>query len=554
MKSSRRNLLIKSSLVAGTGILTSHLPPVEKLMNLISQHLFRRAIAADAEAQVNYISINLYGAPARWCFDHMIQTKAGQNRIGNAMVMTKLVGDVSSYTSGDYSLVDYKGVQVPWIWSTSVASADGSKRPLNDLLRHMIVFRGYGSNIDGHPSNFAKQTNPVGGAGSLGGHVSDHSNKIFRALQFPPFFSTSGFSSIKGTGLSILFQGAAHSNYAANLMQPFTSRGDSKSVRALRDRYSSLIVEAQDQLRHLASQRIQGMEPLNLDFDNSSKTLADGIQDLDSSWTALYQKYESLVMTTIKDRTVPGLSDKPVVATQNILWQADIGAGGGLQPNSGSDIRDWYNNVNCEMLISTFALAEFVLTRGYGSCLELGGLTPTNLMGFFGGSGQTTTGIHTFDQHATGQVPTLYMNSVLFRSLGACLLELIDQLKAAKEFERTYFHIVQEFGRLPRNDGTGSDHGFNGMISSVFTGCNNDKPIILGNIAIGNPNGIYSGTYGTWAPTNLDGNTVYLSPAHVTSTLANLMQFSKNPWGNVASPLINRKGANLEIKASGDIV
>lgn len=554
MKKSRRDFLLKSSLAIGSGVLASRLPPVEKLVSIMSQNFLKKAIAANDSPLVNYVSINLYGAPARWCFDQMLQTKDGQNILPNPMVATRLVENGATYTDARYSVVDFKGVKVPWLWSTQVASAKGGSRPLNDLLKHMIVFRGYGTNVDGHPSNFAKQTNPVSGAGSVGAHVADHSAKIFRALQFPPLFSASGFSSIKGTGLSVLFQGAAKTNYAATLMQPFTSRTESKVVETLRKRYSNFVDEAQDQIRHLTSQQIQGLNPLNIDFDNSLKTLADGIQDLDNSWTTLYQKYEKLVMTTIKDRTVPGLSDLPVIATQNTVWQIDLGTGKTIQPNTGSDIRDWYNNVSCEMMISTFALAEFVLTRGYGSTIELSNFAPSNLIGFFDGATTASTGIHIFDQHAYGKVPTTYMNSVLFRSLGSCLLELMDQLKSAGEFEKTFFHMVQEFGRIPRNDGTGSDHGFNSMISSLITGCHDDRPIVLGNISKGDTTGTYTGTFGNWAPTNVGGSNLYLGPAHVTSTIANLMQFTLNPWGNVAQPLIVRKGANLEIKTSGEIV
>ncbi len=554
IKKNRRDFLIKSSLAIGGGTLFSQWPPIETLMRLISDQLIRKAMASGEDPLVKYLSFNLSGAPARWCFDQLVKTRTDQTIVSNPLVQTKLVGNGGTYTNTKYATVDYKGVLVPWLWKSSVKSAAGPARALNDLLRHLIVFRGYGSGVDGHPSNLARQSNPVPSAGSVTGHVADRSSNLFRALQFPPFGSASGYSSINGTGLSLIF-GAGKANYAKNLMQPFTDREDTKVVESLRNRYAQYINETQNQIRFFASQKTSGLEPLTLDYENSLKTLKEGVGDLDASWTQLYTKYESIVLATIRDRTVPGLSDKPVLAQTGDVWNVNV-LGGVQNPNVGSDLRDWYNAVDCNMLISSLALAEFALTRNYSSAMEFGSLEPANLIGYFSGSGTPTTFSQAFDQHNTGAVPMTYMNSMFFRALGAGLLELIDQLKNSGEFSRTFIHIVQEFGRSPRSTGTGSDHSFDGMVSSVLTGVIDDKPIVLGNIArSGGPDtALYPGTYGYKALTNVAGEKVYLSPAHVTSTLASLMQMSKNPWGNVAAPMIVRSASNLEIKGSGEIV
>ncbi len=56
---------------------------------------------------------------------------------------------------------------------------------MTDLLNHMLVIRGYGSGIDGHPFNATVQQAPVGGVSSIMGLAADYSKKLLKLSNGP---------------------------------------------------------------------------------------------------------------------------------------------------------------------------------------------------------------------------------------------------------------------------------------------------------------------------------------------------------------------------------
>lgn len=535
-------------------ILGKYLPPFSQLSEIMAHHFIQRANANENSLQNNYIAFYFQGAPSRWCFDQFIKVRPQESIVSNDYVATQLTGENGILNRAEYTLVDYNGILVPPIWNTKVSSSNGSMRPLNDLLPHLISFRGYGSGIDGHQSNSARQSNPVPSAGSITGHLADQSTALFRVLQFPPLNSWSGYQSLNGTGATLVFnQGKI--NYASQLLQPFVSRGETSFLDNVRRKYLSLISEVHKNLHNFKSRSTAGLENLKRDFEKGSKMIDEGVEDLNSSWFQLYSKYESIILSTLKERGVPGFSDQPIIVQNHPHFRLKANSKISI-PNSGSDLRDLLINAKCESLISSFALCEFAVTRGYGNCFEFGDLNLTHLQGYLDEGNEMQTFSLEFDQHETGVIPATYLNAMYFRAFGAGLLELIDRLKENGIFEKTFIHLVQEFGRSPKLDGSGSDHAFNGMISSVFTGINKNGPMIVGNILKESDKGsaLYGGTYGSMAPTTVNGESVNLNPAHIASTMATLMQWPQNPWINVATPLIIRTSDSLNSIASGDII
>lgn len=554
MKSNRRKFLKNSIFTIGGGILGAQLPPVTELMKIMIKQFLNKASGIENTSKVNYLAFYLNGAPARWCFDQFLKTEANQSLVSNESVATNLTGESGSYSRPEYQTIDFMGLPVPMLWNSTILTANGGGRPMLDLLPHLINIRGYGSGVDGHQSNSSKQSNPVPSAGSICGHVADQSSLLFRALQFPSLGSWSSYNSIRSTGLTLLFD-QGKNNYLKALLSPFTLQDSTNEINQINRNYKLYIEEVHKQIRFVASKKYSGLDPLSLDFENSVKTLSNGIEDLELSWNKLYSKYEYLILKNIKDRNVAGFSDRPIQASTNNYFKTTVN-GKDLFPSLGSDLRDWLANVDCNNLISSFALAEFVITRGYGGAIEFGFLNPKNLQGYFGINGDLSTFDFIFDQHTTGVVPSTYINGMFFKAFSAGLLELIDQLKKASLFDKTFIHLVQEFGRSPMQDGSGSDHAFDGMISSVFTGINNSKPIVVGNISKSSniflP--IYSGTFGAKESTIVDGESLFLTPAHVASTIAHLMQLPINPWANVAKPLIIRSNNSISPIASAEII
>ena len=131
--------------------------------------------------------------------------------------------------------------------------------------------------------------------------------------------------------------------------------------------------------------------------------------------------------------------------------------------------------------------------------------------------------------HRTGGIPQMYLSSMFHVAVAACLLELFDQLEAHNIFEDTVIELVAEFCRSPRArmyNGQpirdGSDHGWEGAVVNLFSGCI-PRPTIIGNLMNNGSTGTYPGVWGKGAPVSslgrqLDQNDVMATIAAVLGT------------------------------------
>lgn len=556
----------------GSGMLTASalvpLPPVERLVNTMLKNVFN---VANADSGVgNYILLAMPGAPPRWMFDQMLNP-GGEAITANPMAITKLsVGANGTVNGGVYETINYKNRHVPAIFGTSVGSPNGT-RPLSDLLDNMLVFRGYGSGTDGHPTNMARQVNPLATAGSVSGNVADHSSTLFKAMQFPSLGSSSGYSSIKGSGLTVpLFRGSGVEwNYINEILSPFGKRNESFALQNVRSRYQDLISQVQAALSAAFAADREDFSSLRADQTQALEKIRSGIDGLIDSWPALYSKYTNIISWAFRDRSTPGFTANPIVPENDngtfvTPWSLALDQGPAVaSPNQ--DARDWTQNADISVLASSFALCEFVLTQKLTQSFELNVFPPQNLAiqvirnnGGLLSSPQMMMSSLTYDQHNTGSLAGFHFNSCLYRGVGGAVLELIAQLKANAMFDNTVIHWTQEFGRLPRNTSDGSDHGFDAMVSCAITGRNTQGPIVLGNILRGGTKSIwpevYSHCFGYKGLTNVGGKNIYLTPAHVTSSLAVLLNLPVNPWVNVAEPLISVSSAGVQAATTALLV
>ncbi len=65
-------------------------------------------------------------------------------------------------------------------------------------------------------------------------------------------------------------------------------------------------------------------------------------------------------------------------------------------------------------------------------------------------------------------MPSILCNTMHAMAISACLLELIDRLKAKGSCAETVIQITSEFGRKPRPDASGSEHGSTEQNSTLF--------------------------------------------------------------------------------------
>jgi uncharacterized protein (DUF1501 family) len=143
---------------------------------------------------------------------------------------------------------------------------------------------------------------------------------------------------------------------------------------------------------------------------------------------------------------------------------------------------------------------------------------------------------------------------MFYRGLSSCLLELIDVCKATQTpdgknlFNELLIHLASDFNRMPRANGSGSDHGFNGASTTLISGAIQGLKI-TGNIAI-NPGASfpnvasYPGTWGFAAPfqgTFMSGRKV--NAGNLASTISTILR--------IPSPSPN--DPSLVVESSGNI-
>ena len=142
-----------------------------------------------------------------------------------------------------------------------------------------------------------------------------------------------------------------------------------------------------------------------------------------------------------------------------------------------------------------------------------------------------------------------------YRGITAGVLELIEQLKKTKIankdiWSNTVIQFTSEFGRSARNNGSGSDHGFNQMISSVLSGEVLNGPHVVGNV-LTSPT---LGTQGIGAPIENYNQKGLPNPVMMASTLAAVLKISPNPFANVAAPLCEFENGVLKVKYPGKLI
>ena len=581
---SRRDFIKNIGLFSGASLAASQLPPIEKLIEIVSNNIIQKA-AAGEENEKFYLLSYLPGAPARFVFDHFLVTKANQSVDFTPNTGTRLVatGASGNYDSVSNETFEYRGLKVPYLWSSKVA-APGGTRPMSDLLDNLLAIRGYGTGVDGHVTNCARQSRPVNSIGSTAGLLSEQSKTLLKASQYAALGDFSGYYSPNGVGLTKVLDQAtdAKAKLLNSLMYPFAKRDDAANVTKLRRSYSKQF----DRISNIIKSQMtsESGRLIAADYDGAMKKIMDGIESLEAEWTGLYTKYEDIIMRTMRDQSTVGLNDKPVVnpsdsATAESVASEDpifnvMGTGNitGSISLPGYDMRNWFNTATLIGLIQSFALAEFVFKNKLCSSMEIGRyymynlngmfLRPRNVVTPYAAGSQSITFYFEHDHHTMGAVPMVLLCGTFFRCYAAACLELTSQLKKVPHAGGTLFdafaiHTVSDFNRACRPSGGGGDHGFDAMVTSIISGMVRNGPMVVGNVSrqpAPNLMTSYQGTWGHKGITKLNGNELMLTPAHITSGLASILSFQHNPWKNIADPLFEISSGGIILNTGAEIV
>lgn len=452
---------------------------------------------------MNYIHLSMRGGPPRWMFDQVLRPNGNDQFIENTMLITK----ISNFKNLDasYESFKYRGYYFPHLWSFNVPKLGGGYRPIRQLLDNMISFRGVNLLSDGHGVSRPKYNAPVPGQPSINGLLADKS-----VAPIPALYQAEDLSFKSKNGVGSFDAGTA--NPIRDTLEPFSvekalSLGNGDIVE-------EMINRSLDSLEKYAEHSSFRTRSLFKDRKNAKKLFLKNFGDLNSVYSNLVNKYEKLISLTFSTR-YQGLSNQAIISDQSLHFCL-LGDDKNRIPK-GHDLRDMlvgegqtlgtqgininFQNTSIQYLASMMALTEFVLVNGISNNVT-GAIG--SILGLYGEifNGSSIQGARKYNQttdaHVLGRYSTLFFFSYYYLAFSSCLLELFDRLKEAGIFNKTLFHLSGDFSRSARESGRGSDHGWQGATTSIFSGMI-QEPHVIGNIKVESGYRDHPGSWGVSA-------------------------------------------------------
>jgi len=548
---SRRRLLTHLG-IGGAGLF---LTPYERFANGLIDSFIKKAYAEEVNQTPSRYYVNVFfpGGPARFVFDHWMRTSSSDPAMNyNPMVATAYTSAGGRVTGTEYRTMNQNGVLVPHLFSQSVNTSSGAVN-LSDILRHMLVMRGFASGLDGHIFNLTTQMAPIGGISSMSALGADISKRPFEVVQFPNRGGYHKFDSQKGKAINILGGSTPLKTLFEGLMP---SAGELQRASNLKARNIAAYERAQYQLKALSQADSTGSKTLKASLENARVLLKKGVGDIDSYWNEAVARYTNTVNAAVRTTNIPGISDQAIIPVANNLnWIYNLrGSQPDLHPDQ--DLRSVIPGLSIGGIAENLALAEFMIRGDYASSAEVHMDAGLNGVTIKNAAGNMVSGSHEPDMHTTGSFPALLMMNCFYRGVLAGVLELKQSLQAQQTslgtnaWEETVMHFVGDFTRVARLDGAGSDHGFHQLGTSVISGAFENGPFVTGNILKGASNGYYGGTVGT--ATQIEDYNIkgIPGPVFASSQIAELLRLHENPFRNLANPVVKLEGSNLNYVSS----
>lgn len=546
---SRRNFL-RNGLVLGSTLMS--LPPTDRLLNMMVDGFIQKAQATELNQMESryYVQLLLYGAPPRFCFDHWMRTSPTDPAMQfNHMIATKYTMLNGAANGVEYGTFNYRGVLVPHMFSQEVYSGTGSRRPLTDLLDEMLVIRGYGTGLDGHPTNVIRQVMPVGGVSSLSGLAADYSSKIFSAVQWPNLATVRSYQSKRNQALNILGDGNAKplTKLMAGLKAPPEER---MKAKALKERNQQLFTDANRRLEQFVNSGQPGSQALKRNLENARALMQQGAGDIEGYWTEATTRYRNLMTRSMQEINLPGISDMTLTSTADTKWGLFVSGQAAPKMHIG-DFKQVIQSMRPrEDIVGGFALAEYMIKNNLGTSVEIG--CDGHMMSCLVNG---VDSVLVCDQHELGSMSHVAVETAFWRGIAAAILELRSKLKGANDqWSQTVFQTVCDFGRSARSERSGFDHGFDAMITSVISGAFTQGPSVVGNIKSSGYGAQYRGTQGIGTAIVGYNQRGRPTPVMAASTVAAFLGIGENPYKNVAEPLVVLRNGRLEVVTPGKLV
>jgi hypothetical protein len=494
--------------------------PISMLMDAITQGAIARAYAESTGSNPrNWVDMRFYGAPPRWVYDLVLKTSAADDAnfvpgpAGSQFANKYVPNGSGRYTSAVYSTVKIGDMRMPHLWTAQVPSPGGHSRPMSDLLANFLCIRGIDTGSPGHIGSETLHYRPRGSSKSLPALVADASTSpIAAAYTNSPnfnFFSTASKGPLILTG-----------NFLTALTSPFQPSSSVTTVRQREQLINSYVRASRDALNARALARHPDAALIKSSVNSAQSMMSRALTSMNTQYAALQAKYTDLITRSLAT-TVAGINDFPIGSVASAGSPRDFRHRVNSRIVEAADIRSLVNPQRnpsptaIPSMANSFAIAEFILLNGFSQSVSVNLNEMTNLL-----DGTTKSG-YAFDEHVTGVLCSIYINSMYYLAHAACMLEFIDRMRAANIWNDTVVAVGSEFNRSPKNDGSGADHGFRGASLQLYSGCI-PGPMVLGNIAQDASPTIYKGSWGSGAlvpelslPTDL---------GHMINTVASIVR------------------------------
>lgn len=498
----QRRLFLKA---LGLGTATS-MTPLLLLANNLLRGSFQKALASESGVQPRrFLNIFEYGAPPRWMYNQFFTPYNKNNFVPAPHIGTQYVDNAGRYTGVTYETVSLKGLNVPPIWQSFLPASAGGSRPMADLLDNMLCLQGIDIGAGNHSRAINLNFHVLGASQSLMAMAADYSELPIPAINA----GTADFIFRSLTSKAFVYIARrSQQDLISELMSPFIKR-TATSYNSKKASLDSFIKAATTELNRYATSQNPMADIINESLTGASELIERSFADLPVVWNNLFNKYTALIRAAEPSNgELLGINDKPIgkPLTQRSATDLDH-----QHLNTVVDLDDLRDiilpSVKINMCAEHFALAEYVLMNDLSHSITI---SPRNLQIKVSSTAQQSLRI---DEHNTGGLVTLIGNTMRYRALAACKLELIDRLKSAGIYGDTIILTGGEFNRVPRNDASGSDHGSKGGSYTIHSGIVSG-PLVLGELAA-DADG--RGTWGYHGPQNRD-------LGHIVSTLAELLK------------------------------
>lgn len=543
-----RRFLLKNILV-GTGLSASGAfnTFLTSMMVGIMEKANAQAAGVDpAFEEIKFISLVMSGGLPRYYWDLPLRPNDGDAFVANPMLATKFAKNGSAHTSS-YATTKINGINMPWIWDSQLPTTGGSI-PMKKLADHMLIMRGIDLQIDSHEIDRMRQLAPVPGGLSLSGLVADAAN-----TPIPAVGRNGGNGYYLGEkGIAYLEMGGT--NPLSLAMSPFSP--DSNMLTLNKGQVEKAIDDALLRMQSISSDKNKFLPSAFSSRFNAKKLMVKQFGNLQTEFTNLSAKYEGLISRSFfptAGMKLAGVEDISIAGNKSDrqrIFEAEYFSGEDLQTLAAA-------NTSIDQLAAGMAIAEFMIINGLSSSVNI---QAGNFLRVFiqeawnrtlGKISRTNSSVtYSTDVHFTGTDAGVILFTKYYRAVSACIFELTSRLKETKVasggnlFDKTVISVTSEFNRLPRVDGSGADHGWQGSNYTVFAGSVKELTV-LGNIQ--SDDGGKRGSWGLAGLVSELGNREAII-GNAASTMAQLLEV-KTPTPN-DQPFVFKESGKIKKNVS----